>query len=310
MIFSQRYHRAIREGRIVIDLPQDIRPKTRTCIEKYNEIIGVKRDPYDNFIHNSSVVEEAILELMTEYGWDKIPGCNFVQTGEYYKAFRHLIGSAKDWQLFDFIELALKQMQDKESEECRKKINQIFDIHQCPWRIADSEFFKLDADFVGERLASQAHDALTANKFYGAADEYAKARQHLASGDIKDAIFYAGKSFESIIKVLTGKSNANADQLIKGMLEDGYFDDLPEEVRKGFCEQVLKSLPTLRNRLGGHGQGSEIMTVPNVYGDLALQMAAAFHNFLISKYLERNPVEVEEEKPSQSLSVPDDEIPF
>jgi hypothetical protein len=54
---------------------------------------------------------------------------------------------------------------------------------------------------------------------------------------------------------MTGLQHANADQLIKAMLSQKYFDDLPEDIRSGFAEQVMKTLPFMRNKLAGHGQG-------------------------------------------------------
>jgi hypothetical protein len=166
-------------------------------------------------------------------------------------------------------------MAQEDREKCRVKINQIFDLHECPWRIADGEFFKLDADFMGTRLAARAHDALAAHSFVGAADEYAKARQELGSGDVKDGISHAAKSFESVMKVITGLQHANADQLIETILSQGYFDDLPQSIRPGFADQVMKTLPFMRNKLAGHGQGAEIVDVPVAYGELAMQLAAA-----------------------------------
>jgi hypothetical protein len=214
--------------------------------------------------------------------------------------------------LFDFLELAMGFMDAEEREKCRAKLNQIFDLHECPWRIADGEFFKLDADFMGERLSATAHDALAANRFAGASQEYAKSRHELAAGEVKDGIFYAVKSFESVMKVLTGEEHANAEQLIRHMVSQNYFDDLPESIRTGFAEQVMKTLPFLRNRLAGHGQGAEVVTVPPLYGELALQLAAAFHNFLISKHLERRPPEPTPVGPAArpAPGPMDDDIPF
>ena len=106
------------------------------------------------------------------------------------------------------------------------------------------------------RLDATAHDGLTANHFAGAAEEYAKARQYLAAGEVREAIAFAEHSFESVMKVLTDIEHGNADKLIKTLLGRGYFDDLPESVRAGFADQVLKALPFLRNKLGGHGQGT------------------------------------------------------
>lgn len=310
MIFSHRYHRALTDNRLTVSVPNDARPKLVTCLLKYNTGIDVRRDPDDSWVSNSSVTEEAILELLSERGWEGIPGTSAVQQGEFDEAFKHLVRRGDGPLVFDFIEMAMGQMDNANREQCRIKINQIFDLHGCSWRITDGEFFKLDADFMGERLAASGHDALAANRFVGAAQEYAKARQELASGDVKDGIFYAGKSFESVMKVITGKEHASADQLIKAMQSDGYFNDLPESMRVGFSDQVMKTLPFLRNKLAGHGQGAAIIDVPVVYGELAVQLAAAFHNFLISKHLERSPPLPQPKEPVARPELPDDDILF
>lgn len=51
------------------------------------------------------------------------------------------------------------------------------------------------------------------------------------------------------------------------------------------------------------------MTVPPVYGELALQLAAVFHNFLISKHLERKPPEPAPTV-ARALGLIDDDLPF
>ena len=113
------------------------------------------------------------------------------------------------------------------------------------------------------------------------------------------------------MKVLTKLDHANGDRLIKELGNQGYFDDLPSEVRAGFMDQVLKALPFLRNKLGGHGQGKEIVSIPVAYGNLAIQIAAAFHNFLIAKHLERLPSPPVEATPVKKVTGSfDDEIPF
>lgn len=70
-------------------------------------------------------------------------------------------------------------------------------------------------------------------------------------------------------------------------------------------------LPFLRNRLAGHGQGAAVVEVPLIYGELTMQLAATFHNFLISKHLERTPPEPPEAKTGTvGLSWMTDDIPF
>ena len=289
MIFSQRYHKALKEKKLLVEIPDESRSKIIKCLEKNNHSSGINYDPNNQWI--STIIEETILEWLNEYGVDEISESNEISKGNYHSEFQFLITNYGAASIFDFIEIAMKHMERDNRENCRIKINQIFDIHECPWRISDGEFFKLDANFMGERLSANAHDALAANTFTGAAQEFAKARQLLGANEVKDSILYAGKSFESVMKVMTGLNHANADKLIQAMLTQGYFDDLPDGFKSGFGEQVLKTLPTMRNKLSGHGQGSDIIEIPAAYGELSIQLAAAFHNFLITKHLERKPKE-------------------
>ncbi len=242
MLFSQRYFRALEQKKLDVEIAEAARRKLWGWLTANNSSLGVQRDPNDRWISNSSILEETESELLIEYGWDRIPGVVAKQNGDYFPALRHLVLRGNAAFVFDAVELAGRWMQPAEREALRQKINQIFELHDCPWRLSDGEFFKLDGDFVGARLASGAHDVLAANRFAGAADEYAKARQYLGSGEIREAIYFAEHSFESVMKVLTGLEHANADKLIKELLGRGYFDDLPESVRAGFADQVFKAL--------------------------------------------------------------------
>jgi hypothetical protein len=306
MLFSQRYLRALEQGTLSAEVPESARRKLWSQLKANDKSFKIRPDPDDDWISNTSVLEETESELMTEHGWDVMPGTETTQNDSSDSALRRLVLAGDAAVVFDILELASRWMDGEERERFRRKVNQILELHECPWRLSDGEFFKLDGDFVGMRLASTAHDALAANRFVGAADEYAKARQYLSSGDTRQAINFAGHSFESTMKVLSGLEHANADRLLKELLARGYFNDLPESVRAGFTDQVLKALPFLRNKLGGHGQGASVVSIPQAYGDLTVQLAAAFHNFLIHKHLERAPI-----APEPQATIPsDDEPPF
>ena len=310
MIFSNRYFRALEQKTLAVELPEVARRKLWSWLDAHNMSFAIRRDPNDSWIDNSSLLEETLADLSMEHGWNALPVAPTVQGDPPFSDLRDIFLEGNGAYVFDAIELASSMMEPAQREEFRQKANQIFELHGCPWRLSDGEFFKLDSDFVGARLAMSAHDALAANRFAGAADEYAKARQYLGAGEIRDAINYAGHSFESVMKVLTNIEHANADRLIKGLAGQGFFDDLPEAMRAGFTDQVLKSLPFLRNKLGGHGQGADVLTIPQCYGDLAVQLAAAFHNFLITKHLERIPTGQPSQEIGAAISSPDDDIPF
>jgi hypothetical protein len=76
------------------------------------------------------------------------------------------------------------------------------------------------------------------------------------------------------MKTILGTEAGSASTLVRKMKEEGYLDDLPESVRSSVSQGVLMSLPTLRNKLGGHGQGEEVVSVPRPYAELAVGLAA------------------------------------
>lgn len=310
MIFSQRYHRALKDKRLSVVIPADARPKLATNLEEFDDTYRISRDPNNSgYEVNWSHGEEAISQLKRAYGWEKLPKQIRAEAGGW-REFTEVIKRSKDSVvILDLIEIFLTVVDREKREDCRVRVNGILDRSGCAWRISDGEFFKLDADFIGVRLAADAHDSLSANCFAGAAEEYAKARQQLAAGEVKDAILHAGKSYESVMKVMTGNNDATAAVLAKKLLELKFFDDLPQEVRSGFTAQVMTTLAFLRNNLGAHGQGKEIVEVSPVYGVLAIQLAAAFHNFLISKHLERMPPAVVNGAAMASSGI-DNDCPF
>lgn len=311
MIFSLRYYRAIRDKKIVASIPDDLRPKLQGCLSSYNAPMRVQRNPNDSWQSDTSVIEEALGELFLAHS-TAIPGLPPSPDAADYQTFQILMKSSPAEYIFDLVEIFLLIIDEEQREYCRKKLNELFGAFEAPWRIVDGQFFKLDTDFLGASLTPNAHESLAAYCFSGASDEFAKARQELAVGEYKDSILHASKSIESMMKVLTSGGQQNAGQLTQLLITQGYLDDLPDDIRNGIANQVLMAVPVLRNKLAGHGQGANVVNVPRLYAELALQLSAAFHNFFVGKYLERNPpkkTELISPPPSPKIDLLDG-IPF
>lgn len=108
---------------------------------------------------------------------------------------------------------------------------------------------------------------------------------------------------ESALKTVLGRSDGNASDLLAAFQASGYLDDLPEELRGMMTKAVLMALPTLRNKLGGHGQGAVVVAVSRPYAELAVHLAGAFLRFIVEKHVAA--------KPPQKPSDPDDDrVPF
>lgn len=303
MLFTERYLSAIEESRLVIDLPDPVRPKLWSWLEHFDASIGAPRSG-----GTTTILEAVAYDLKTENGWDTISDLPLEEGVVVRSPLHHLVLAGYEHLVFDIVELAHGYMEPGDQDEFEQKVNKVLRLRRCPWHLSRGEFFMLDRDFVGIRLAETAYEALVANGFVGAANEYAKCRRELGSGAVKNAIVEAGKSIESVLKVLTGQKDATAHQLVKEMLTQSFFDDIPEDARSGFAPQVLLTVSFLRNKLGAHGQGSVITEVPTAYGTLAVQLAAAIHNFLISKHRENQPDREAIQTAAEPLS--DDDIPF
>ena len=162
VLFSQRYHRTLQQGRLTVEISSDLRRKAWTQLRAHNSTFYVQRDPTDNWQDQTTALDEAESDLMTEHGWECIAGAP-VNTAEYLPGLRHLVLSGAAAFVLDAIELAFGHMQSEDREPFKNKINTAFELQDCPWRLSDGEFFKLDSDFMGARIAASAHDGLAAN---------------------------------------------------------------------------------------------------------------------------------------------------
>jgi hypothetical protein len=73
MLFSQRYFRAIENNMLVVDIPDAAQRKLWAWLSANNASLGIRRDPNDSWISNSSVLEETERELLIEHGWEHLP---------------------------------------------------------------------------------------------------------------------------------------------------------------------------------------------------------------------------------------------
>jgi len=243
----------------------------------HNDRIYVQPDPTDRWTVSSDILSEMLPELCNELGYESLPGTSPSGQQDAVSALREFILDCAAENVLDAIEMTSGSISSESRAPFEAKINKILELDECPWRLWEGEFFKLDDDFVGARSVENTLKNLSAGRFAGAADEYAKAQREQASGEVKDAIADACKN------------------------EQGYLDDLPEDIREGFRGVILMSLPSLRNKIAAHGQGISVVEISASYGLLALQLAAALNNFLVAKHFERSPTRVEETPPRDDI---------
>jgi hypothetical protein len=275
---SKRYADALNAGRIVISLPTRTRKRLWFALRAYDDMWQEGWNEY------TSHIDETASTLCEEYGQDKLTAY-----GEEGRIEVDLEGFVmKEWpgRVMDALEVFFAELPADKRGAFQSKVNRVLMEERQPWQLAEGLFFKVDSEFLAAEVRRRVEELMKAHGFAGALDEFSKARSDLSAGESKDAITKSCHSFESAMKTTLEVKGVNASVLIQRLVERGYLDDLPEEIREPFAKTVLMALPFIGNRLGRHGQGAEIVEVPAHYAELAVNLAGALIVLVIRRHVE------------------------
>jgi len=289
-VFSQRYRSAIDNQNLSVELPIRLRGRLWKELEEVDETIRKTTDTGYNY--DSCVLTEVEHEIKRLYGTDNFDV--FLQKGSQgtsEKLKDLFYGGCYHDQLLDVIEVCFSELWNEKKIVFQQAINSAMEDEKASWRLSDGYFFMVDSEFLEQHILATTHLVLGDNGFKGAMDEFAEARSDLTGGDYKDAIFKACKSLESVVKtILTARDisftpTSSASTLFGVLIDKAFFNDLPQDGQNAIRDIVLQSLPTLRNKLAGHGQGAEVVNISKEYASLAVNLAAVLNMFLVERHL-------------------------
>lgn len=320
-VFSNRHRRALAEGKLVVEFDDRARVRVWRLMSRHNGSLRIQRDPNDGWTDETDYLTEVGDELLDAWGESSFPGATDLSFPSAIapKDPEGFVMNGPGVALLDTIELFVGYLSGSERSGFRAKLNELLAEEGATWRMLETEMVQLDSVFVHEQGVARAMEMTTQHGYEGAADEMRRSQHDLLDGDNRGAVHNAGSSFESTAKAVLGISHGTARELITRLKDDGYFNGLPKEHTDGFLTNVLGSVPWLRNRLGGHGQGRQMVELTAPYARLALNLAAALNQFLIELKLERDAEPVPPpEQPTHSgdfsaagaISGSDDDIPF
>ncbi|QNF18495.1 hypothetical protein FT669_18030 [Aeromonas jandaei] len=132
------------------------------------------------------------------------------------------------------------------------------------------KIIRVDSQFVHSEVVKPALTLLNANAGYvGTLDEFMLAHEHYRHRNFKDAILNCGKSFESMLKAIHEKRGwaydmhrDTANKLILSCVEKGLFPSFQQDQLIQVGKILECGVPTIRNKTAGHGQGPEVIEVP------------------------------------------------
>jgi len=166
------------------------------------------------------------------------------------------------------------------------ELNYRFKEHCVGFQFESGELIRVDSQFIHSEIVKPVLSVLKEKMYKGANEEFLKAHEHYRHQRNKECLNESLKSFESVMKAIctkhkwTFKTNDTAKALIsicfKKNLVPSYLQSQFTSLRAVFESGV----PTVRNKLGGHGQGSQTITVSDEMTRYVLNLTASNILFL------------------------------
>lgn len=293
MIFSERYRDLVNalDGNLIVDkicgnnIDIDTRRNLVYLLSTFNEPKTIQVDRYDT---TKTAPTDAFFQAVSMFLYKR----NRMKVDNLGYAME-LIAAQSLGNIFDVVELLYIELTDSEKQIYAKELNAFLDDNKLPWRILDGKMIKIDAQQFECDLKVKALEAMkelkdAEPKFQSAYTELTTAIEAFEKGDYQSAINNAGKSYESVLKVILGADRGNADKLTNQYMEQLLV--VPDTMTKvGFREKVMMALPYVRNNSGAdHGAGAKQVVISKHMAKLAINLAASLNTFLIEEYANSN----------------------
>ena len=168
-----------------------------------------------------------------------------------------------------------------------EELNARFREHGVGYQFAEGEIIRVDSELLHAEVVKPALALLRTKKYAGAQQEFLKAYEHYRHGRTKEALAECLKALESVMKSICAKRrwkhdpSATSKHLIQTLFDKGLIPSFWQQHFAALRSTLESGVPTARNKLGGHGQGTEIREVPMHLVAYVLHLTAAAIVFLI-----------------------------
>jgi hypothetical protein len=161
------------------------------------------------------------------------------------------------------------------------ELNQRFLEHGIGYAFIDGQLVRKDSEILHAEVVKPALALLSGANFSGPSEEFLSAYEHYRHGRHKEAIQDALKAFESTMKAICDARGwaydpgATAKPLIELLLANELLPQFLQAHFNALSSVMGAGLPTVRNKLSGHGQGATPVDVPPYFVAYALHLAAS-----------------------------------
>jgi hypothetical protein len=172
-------------------------------------------------------------------------------------------------------------------DEAFADLNHRFLQHGIGYQYVSGKIVRYDSQYLHAQVVKPALDLLQDKRYQGANDEFLKAHEHYRKGEIKDCLADSLKALESTLKTIchkrrwTFQPKDTAKSLLDICFKNGLIPAFLQSHYSALQSTLESGVPAVRNKLGGHGQGPQVVDVPAHYAAYALHMTGSAIQFLI-----------------------------
>lgn len=300
-IFSKRQKRLRGELPDVYVYDQIPQPLRIQIIHIWRDAIG-DEEQYKNSHKGTFMAYRFIVEqLCREYGVFEL----YVEKGGY----RHFLTELANFLLYeqntdkilDAVELSFQIINtftrkyehlgrhdaSERADAAIEELNSRFREHGVGYQYSNGHIIRVDSEFLHAEAVKPALSLLRAPGYAGAQAEFLSAHEHYRTGRSKEALTDCLKALESVMKAICAKRswrhapNATSSALLQVLIDNGLIPSFWNAHFSALRSTLESGVPTARNRLGGHGQGPEVVEVPQHLVAYVLHLTAAAIVFLV-----------------------------
>lgn len=175
----------------------------------------------------------------------------------------------------------------EKADDAINELNKRFKEHGIGFEFKNGDIIRIDSELIHAEAVKPALELLSGKLYKAANDEFMQAHEHYRHRRYKDCLTWAQKSLESTMKAIcvkrkwAYKKDDTAKRLIEICFDKGLIPAFWQSHFSALRATLESGVPTARNILGGHGNGTSPTTVPGHLASYVLHMTASTLVFLI-----------------------------
>ncbi|WP_273804850.1 STM4504/CBY_0614 family protein [Providencia rettgeri] len=255
---------------------------------------GMKRYGY-NMDYTDFVYQEICKILRREYGVFTL----HKNADSYFsEIFDFFLNQNDVEKCLDIIELSFQYIDNyvrekqyhfkQKADDAINDLNYRFRENGVGYQFEQGEIIRVDSQLIHSEVVKPMLLILSSTSEYdGVLHEFMSAHEHYRNKKYKESLNDCLKSFESLMKAIHEKHhwdynpNDTAKKLINSCLINNLIPEYLQNQYSSLRILLESGIPTIRNKEGGHGQGTNVTNVPEHLASYTLHLTATNLLFLV-----------------------------